>query len=82
MRMLFGGRFSRARAYGGYPAEAATYDETFQSYRQIMMMDVEGRNNLWEGSMPLFLPNEVFKGAACKKGAEILMLCIRWTAAL
>ena len=66
MRMLFRGRFSRIRACGGYQAEAATHDETFQSYGQIMMMDMEGRNNLWKDSVPLFLPTEVFRGTMGK----------------
>jgi hypothetical protein len=47
----------------GFREEAALYDQTFQQYGQIMIMDADGSNNraltesLWEDSMPLFVPN-------------------------
>lgn len=54
----------------GFQAEAATYDNTFQPYGQIMVMNVDGSNktlltnSLWEDSMPLYVPNAFLKAAA------------------
>lgn len=48
----------------GFRDEAAIYDETFQPYGQIMVMDADGSNkrlitdSMWEDSMPLYIPNE------------------------
>lgn len=53
----------------GFQAEAAIYDNTFQPYGQIMVMNVDGSNkttlltnSLWEDSMPRYVPNAVMKG--------------------
>lgn len=50
----------------GFQSESALYDNTFQPYSQIMIMDSDGSNkrvltnSLWEDSMPLFIPNDGF----------------------
>ncbi|KAI1834984.1 hypothetical protein DTO006G1_3188 [Penicillium roqueforti] len=50
----------------GFQYECALYEETFQPYGQIMIMDPDGSNkraltnSIWEDSMPLFLPNDWF----------------------
>ncbi|OJJ79264.1 TolB family protein [Aspergillus glaucus CBS 516.65] len=57
------GRIMWSSGMWGFQAEAATYDNTFQPYGQIMIMDVDGSNktvltnSLWEDSMPLYVPN-------------------------
>ncbi|OJJ98570.1 hypothetical protein ASPACDRAFT_1872081 [Aspergillus aculeatus ATCC 16872] len=49
----------------GFRSECALYDNTFQPYGQIMIMEADGSNkrmltdSLWEDSMPLYLPNRV-----------------------
>ena len=51
----------------GFQYECALYDETFQPYGQIMIMDSDGSNkcpltnSIWEDSMPLFLPKDAFQ---------------------
>lgn len=46
----------------GFRDEAALYDNTFQPYGQIFVMDADGANqrlltdSLWEDSMPLYIP--------------------------
>lgn len=46
----------------GFREEAALYDNTFQPYGQIMVMNADGTgkrlvtDSLWEDSMPLYLP--------------------------
>lgn len=46
----------------GFRDEAALYDDTFQPYGQIFVMDADGSNkrivtdSLWEDSMPLYIP--------------------------
>jgi len=48
----------------GFQYECALYDQTFQPYGQIMIMDANGSNkrvltdSIWEDSMPLFVPNK------------------------
>ncbi|KAF3766836.1 tricorn protease N-terminal domain-containing protein [Cryphonectria parasitica EP155] len=48
----------------GFRDECAQYDNTFQPYGQIMIMNYDGSNktlltnSMWEDSMPLFVPNE------------------------
>lgn len=48
----------------GFRDECATYDDTFQPYGQIVIMDADGSNkqmltdSMWEDSMPLYVPNE------------------------
>ncbi|KAJ5170409.1 uncharacterized protein N7500_003192 [Penicillium coprophilum] len=50
----------------GFQYECPLYDETFQPYGQIMIMDSDGSNkrpltnSIWEDSMPLFLPHDWF----------------------
>ncbi|KAJ5783083.1 hypothetical protein N7457_004857 [Penicillium paradoxum] len=57
------GRIMWSSGMWGFQAEAATYDETFQPYGQIMIMNVDGSNktvltdSLWEDSMPTYIPN-------------------------
>ncbi|USW57821.1 Putative six-bladed beta-propeller, TolB [Septoria linicola] len=59
------GRIMWSSGMYGFRAECATYDQTFQPYGQIMIMNWDGSNkrmltdSLWEESMPLFVPNEV-----------------------
>lgn len=61
------GRIMWSSGMYGFRAECATYDQTFQPYGQIMIMDADGSNkrmltdSLWEDSMPLYLPNEVLE---------------------
>jgi Tol biopolymer transport system component len=49
----------------GFRTEAATYDDTFQPYGQIFIMNADGSDkkiltdSMWEDSMPLYLPNAV-----------------------
>ncbi|MFI6345551.1 hypothetical protein [Streptomyces sp. NPDC050560] len=49
----------------GFRAEAATYDDTFQPYGQIFVMNADGSgkkmltDSQWEDSMPLYLPQDV-----------------------
>ncbi|KAI6835615.1 hypothetical protein KC340_g6908 [Hortaea werneckii] len=63
------GRILWATGMWGFRMEAAMYDQTFQPYGQIMIMDADGSNkkmledSLWEDSMPLYLPNELLTGA-------------------
>lgn len=47
----------------GFQYECALYDQAFQPYGQIVVMDADGSNkqaltdSIWEDSMPLFVPN-------------------------
>ncbi|KAF9874100.1 WD40 domain protein beta propeller [Colletotrichum karsti] len=58
------GRIIYSSGMYGFRDEAAIYDQTFQPYGQIMVMDADGSNkrmltdSLWEDSMPLYVPNE------------------------
>ena len=64
------GRILWSTGMFGFQAEAATYDNTFHQYGQIMVMNVDGSNktlltnSLWEDSMPLYVPNAFLKAAA------------------
>ncbi|KAF2672420.1 tat pathway signal sequence domain-containing protein [Microthyrium microscopicum] len=48
----------------GFRDEASGYDQTFQPYGQIMIMESDGSNkrmltdSMWEDSMPLYIPNK------------------------
>jgi Tol biopolymer transport system component len=59
------GRIMYSSGMYGFRVEAATYDDTFQPYGQIMIMNADGSDkrmltdSMWEDSMPLYLPNEV-----------------------
>ena len=58
------GRILWSTGMFGFRDEAAIYDNTFQPYGQIMIMNADGSNkrlitdSLWEDSMPLYIPNE------------------------
>ncbi|TDZ32121.1 Protein TolB-like protein [Colletotrichum spinosum] len=58
------GRILYSSGMYGFRDEAAAYDQTFQPYGQIVVMDADGANkrmltdSLWEDSMPLYVPNE------------------------
>lgn len=60
------GKIMWSTAMYGFQYECALYDDTFQPYGQIMIMDVDGSNkrpltnSMWEDSMPLFIPNNGF----------------------
>jgi Tol biopolymer transport system component len=51
----------------GFRDECAIYDDTFQPYGQIVIMNADGSNktmltdSLWEDSMPLYVPNSFFE---------------------
>lgn len=57
------GRIIYSTGMFGFQYECALYDNTFQPYGQIMVMDADGSNkrvltdSIWEDSMPLYLPN-------------------------
>ncbi|KAJ5711146.1 dipeptidyl peptidase IV/CD26 N-terminal domain-containing protein [Penicillium malachiteum] len=59
------GRIMWSTGMNGFRYECALYDNTFQPYGQIMIMDKDGSNktplsdSMWEDSMPLYLPNFV-----------------------
>jgi Tol biopolymer transport system component len=56
------GRILWSTGMYGFREEAALYDNTFQPYGQIMVMNADGTgkrlltDSLWEDSMPLYLP--------------------------
>ncbi|KAL2796374.1 hypothetical protein BJX66DRAFT_336124 [Aspergillus keveii] len=58
------GRIMYSTGMFGFQYECALYDQTFQPYGQIMIMDADGRNkrvltdSIWEDSMPLLVPRE------------------------
>ncbi|KAJ9203910.1 hypothetical protein DTO164E3_2264 [Paecilomyces variotii] len=58
------GRIMWSTGMYGFKDESALYDNTFQPYGQIMVMDYDGSNKklltdtIWEDSMPLYMPNE------------------------
>ncbi|PSN67446.1 TolB, C-terminal domain-containing protein [Corynespora cassiicola Philippines] len=62
------GRIMYNSAMYGFRDEAAIYDNTFQPYGQILIMNADGSekktltDSLWEDSMPLFIPNEYLLG--------------------
>jgi Tol biopolymer transport system component len=59
------GRIMWASGMYGFREEAAVYDQTFQPYGQICIMNADGSDkriitdSMWEDSMPLYLPNEL-----------------------
>ena len=61
------GRILYASGMYGFRDEAAIYDNTFQPYGQIFVMNADGSNktiltdSIWEDSMALYLPNEVLE---------------------
>ncbi|KAL5355603.1 hypothetical protein BJX96DRAFT_141542 [Aspergillus floccosus] len=58
---LVDGRIMYSTGEYGFQYEAALYDDTFQPYGQIQIMDIDGSNkqaltnSIWEDSMPMFL---------------------------
>ncbi|KAJ4360353.1 uncharacterized protein N0V89_000915 [Didymosphaeria variabile] len=58
------GRIMYSTAEYGFRDECAGYDQTFQPYGQIVIMDADGSNkrlvtdSMWEDSMPLFVGSE------------------------
>ena len=58
------GRILWSSGMYGFRDEAAVYDNTFQPYGQILVMNADGSgkrmltDSLWEDSMPLYIPNE------------------------
>ncbi|KXG49339.1 WD40-like Beta Propeller [Penicillium griseofulvum] len=62
------GRIAFSSGMFGFQYECALYDQTFQPYGQIVVMDVDGSNkrvmtdSIWEDSMPLYVPNSALKG--------------------
>ncbi|RYP32500.1 hypothetical protein DL767_005189 [Monosporascus sp. MG133] len=59
-----GGRIAYSSGMYGFRDECAIYDNAFQLYGQIIVMNAEGSNktmltdSMWEDSMPLYVPNE------------------------
>uniref|UniRef100_A0A060SXV3 ARAD1A15312p n=1 Tax=Blastobotrys adeninivorans TaxID=409370 RepID=A0A060SXV3_BLAAD len=57
------GRIMYSTGMYGFQYECALYDQTFQPYGQVMIMDADGSNkraltdSIWEDSMPLLVPN-------------------------
>ncbi|KAF9894170.1 hypothetical protein FE257_009143 [Aspergillus nanangensis] len=58
------GRILWSSGMYGFRDECILYDNTFQPYGQIMIMDADGSNkrmltdSMWEDSMPMFVPRE------------------------
>lgn len=58
------GRVLYSSGMYGFRDEAAIYDDTFQPYGQIFIMNADGSekqiltDSMWEDSMPLYVPNE------------------------
>ncbi|KAK6823258.1 hypothetical protein RU639_006137 [Aspergillus parasiticus] len=58
------GRIMYSTGEYGFQSECALYDNTFQPYGQINIMDADGgnkralTNSLWEDSMPAYVPGE------------------------
>jgi Tol biopolymer transport system component len=56
------GRITWNSGMYGFRDEAALYDNTFQQYGQIFIMNADGTgkriltDSLWEDSMPLYIP--------------------------
>ncbi|OGE52498.1 hypothetical protein PENARI_c010G06662 [Penicillium arizonense] len=62
------GRIAYSTGMFGFQYECALYDQTFQPYGQVVVMDADGSNkrvltdSIWEDSMPMFVPNEKLHG--------------------
>lgn len=60
----YDGRIMWSSGMYGFRDECVQYDNTFQPYGQIMIMNYDGSNktmltdSLWEDSMPMYIPNE------------------------
>lgn len=61
------GKIAYSTGMFGFQYECALYDQTFQPYGQVVVMDADGSNkqvltdSIWEDSMPLFVPNSALK---------------------
>ena len=59
------GRILYSTGMFGFQYECALYDQTFQPYGQIMVMDADGggkrvlTDSIWEDSMPVYLPKDI-----------------------
>ncbi|BCS23055.1 TolB family protein [Aspergillus puulaauensis] len=62
----YDGRIMYSTGMFGFQYECALYDDTFQPYGQVVIMDADGGNKLvltdsiWEDSMPLLVPNSQY----------------------
>lgn len=60
----YDGRIMWSTGMYGFRDECGQYDDTFQPYGQIMIMNYDGSNktmltdSMWEDSMPMYVPNE------------------------
>lgn len=60
----YDGRIMWSSGMYGFRDECVQFDNTFQPYGQIMVMNYDGSNktmvtdSLWEDSMPMYIPNE------------------------
>lgn len=60
----YDGRIMWSSGMYGFRDECVQYDNTFQPYGQIMIMNYDGSNktmltdSMWEDSMPMYIPNE------------------------
>lgn len=63
------GRIAYSTGMFGFQYECALYDQTFQPYGQVVVMDADGSNkqvltdSIWEDSMPLFVPNAALQNS-------------------
>ncbi|KAJ5614985.1 hypothetical protein N7537_000099 [Penicillium hordei] len=64
------GRIAYSSGMFGFQYECALYDDTFQPYGQVLVMNADGSNkrvltdSIWEDSMPLYVPNSALKASA------------------
>lgn len=64
------GRIAYSSGMFGFQYECALYDQTFQPYGQVVVMNADGSNkrvltdSIWEDSMPLYVPNSALKADA------------------
>ncbi|KAJ5871885.1 uncharacterized protein N7529_004238 [Penicillium soppii] len=67
------GRIAYSSGMFGFQYECALYDQTFQPYGQVIVMDADGSNkqvltdSIWEDSMPMYVPNSKLGKAKVSK---------------